>query len=94
MSPRVSVDCVPAGEGWRCTVAVDEGGSRTTHEVSVSLAELARLDPVAMDPTALVERSFAFLLQREPKESILRRFAISEIERYFPEYSSEIARAR
>jgi len=34
----------------------------------------------------LVRRSFEFLLQRESKESILREFDLSVIQRYFPEY--------
>lgn len=34
----------------------------------------------------LVERSFTFLLEREPPSSILREFQLTDIERYFPEY--------
>ncbi|HEX9095338.1 MAG TPA: hypothetical protein VF990_04470 [Candidatus Dormibacteraeota bacterium] len=34
----------------------------------------------------LVRDSFAFLLERESKESILRSFDLSLIKRYFPEY--------
>ena len=34
--------------------------------------------------------SFRFLLAREPKESILSRFELPVIERYFPEYPEEI----
>ena len=67
-------------------------GSASHHEVTVSTAELARLAPDATDPTDLVERSFAFLLAREPKESILGRFAISVIGRYFPDYERAIRR--
>jgi hypothetical protein len=39
-----------------------------------------------------VRRSFEFLLEREPKESILARFDLSVISRYFPEYEDEIKR--
>jgi hypothetical protein len=42
------------------------------------------------DHEALVDESFRFLLEREPKESIMKRFEISVIERYFPEYPDEI----
>ncbi|MDQ3938657.1 MAG: hypothetical protein M3253_08275 [Chloroflexota bacterium] len=86
----VSVDCSVGGDGWTCRVVVSERGSQTEHEVTVGRDELERLAPGAGEPTALVEASFAYLLEREPKESILRRFAISEIERYFPGYPSEI----
>ena len=40
----------------------------------------------------LVEASFAFLLERETKESILREFDLPVIGRYFPEYEPEIGR--
>jgi hypothetical protein len=32
---------------------------------------------------------FQFLLEREPKESILRRFDVTVISRYFPEFERE-----
>ncbi len=38
----------------------------------------------------LVRESFAFLLEREPPTSILSRFSLDVIGRYFPEYSTEI----
>jgi hypothetical protein len=38
----------------------------------------------------LVEASFAFLLEREPNESILRTFDLTVIGRYFPDYEREI----
>ena len=36
--------------------------------------------------------AFRFLLEREPPESILSRFDLTVIERYFPNYRGEIAR--
>lgn len=90
----VAVQCEPAGDGWACRVTVSEpSGSTTQHGVTVSRAEIRRLAGDLDDPRSLVEASFAYLLEREPKESILRSFAISEIERYFPSYPTEI-RAR
>ena len=44
------------------------------------------------DPAGLVRDSFDFLLEREPRESILRAFELSEIGRYFPEWEAEIRR--
>jgi hypothetical protein len=41
-------------------------------------------------PKALVEKSFAFLLAREPNTGILRSFELPVIGRYFPEYESTI----
>jgi hypothetical protein len=88
----VSVDCRPVGEGWTCQVSVSDNGSRTDHELSVSRSELARFAPGAVEPEALVREAFAFLLEREPKEAILRRFEISAIGRYFPSFPDDIVR--
>lgn len=88
----ISVICRPDGPGWSCTVQVGSGGRTTRHDVSVSLDELDRLAPGFTEPTRLVEQSFRFLLEREGKESILRHFAITDIERYFPEYPTVIGR--
>jgi hypothetical protein len=40
----------------------------------------------------LIEASFEYLLEREPKESILRRFDLPVIESYFPGYPEAIRR--
>jgi hypothetical protein len=82
----VTVEVTPEAGGWNCRVTVADSTSRTTHDVHVSRADLDRLDPGAQDPGDLVRRSFAFLLAREPKESILRAFDLTVIGRYFPEY--------
>ncbi len=79
----------PAG-GDTYRVAVTESGSSTTHDVTVSPADLDRLGGGGT-PEKLIEASFRFLLDREPKESILRRFDLSLISRYFPEYPMRIA---
>lgn len=73
-------------------VTLDGEGSRTVHDVTVSMDHVARYAPGA-DPERLLEASFEFLLQREPKESILTRFELPTIERYFPDYAANI-RAR
>jgi hypothetical protein len=82
---------VPATDGWACRVTVGQDEARTTHEVAVNRADLEALAPNAADPTALVRESFEFLLEREPRESILRSFSLPDIERYFPEYRGAIA---
>ena len=81
----------PYAGGWSCRVLVrDPDGSSTEHDVDVSHADLVRLAPGAADPIDLVRRSFAFLLEREAKESILREFELPAIGRYFPEYEREV----
>jgi hypothetical protein len=81
----VEVRCSADGNGHRCEVTVSEGGSTSRHVVRVSRQDLQRWGrgrPVEN----LVRDSFAFLLEREPKESILREFELSVIQRYFPDY--------
>jgi hypothetical protein len=87
MTP-LSVRCQPDAAGWTCAVIVGDDAGATTHEVAVSAAELERLHPGARDPEALVRAAFAFLLARERRESILRRFDLTEIGRYFPEWEA------
>jgi len=70
-------------------VTVTGEGSPTEHEVTVTPADVARYAPGAT-AESLLEASFEFLLEREPKESILRRFELPVIERYFPEYARAI----
>ena len=88
----VVVRCEPAAGGWTCHVTVSGPGPATSHEVAVRAEDLARLSPGATDPADLVARSFAYLLEREPKTSILRRFDLTVIGRYFPEWERTIRR--
>jgi hypothetical protein len=71
-------------------VTVDEGGGKTEHEVTVTDADIARYAP-GVSAESLLVASFEFLLENEPKESIMRRFDLPVIERYFPEYARVIA---
>ncbi len=66
----------------------DERGA-TQHEVTVWPSDVERYSPGA-DPEVLIHKSFVFLLEREPKEAIMRRFELPVIERYFPEYRAAI----
>jgi hypothetical protein len=90
--PGLDIDCMSAGGVWRCTVTIVGPGAPTTHDVTLHATDLERLDPGARDPTDLVRRSFAFLLEREPKTSILRTFDLTVIGRYFPEWERTIRR--
>ena len=72
-------------------VTLEDGRGSTHHEVTVWPSDVERYAPEAT-PEALLEASFRFLLEREPKEAILGRFELPVIERYFPEYAAHIAR--
>ena len=89
MPPEITVE--PQGEG-RYRVVIAEGRSRTTHDVTVEAEYHRKLTGGKIAPDELVRRSFEFLLSREPKESILGRFDLPVIGRYFPEYEGEMRR--
>ena len=72
---------------YRVTVS---GASVTEHEVNVDplyAEEISPDEPI----DSLLRRSFEFLLEREPNTSILARFDLRVISRYFPEYERVIA---
>ena len=86
----ISVSCRSQADGWACEVKVGEDAAATEHQVTLDRDLLQRLRPGATDPEQLVRDSFAFLLEREPRESILRSFELPVIERYFPDWESVI----
>jgi hypothetical protein len=87
----LSVGCDAAEGGWRCTVVVGDDASATEHVVEVDRATLDALAPGA-SPEHLMRESFAFLLEREPRESIMRAFELPIIARFFADYPDEIKR--
>jgi hypothetical protein len=88
----VEVRCDPAPDGWRCAVTVSDDRSSSIHDVTVNADHAIDLAAAtdAAHVTRLVEETFDFLLEREPKESILRTFDLSVVAEYFPEYDHEI----
>lgn len=88
--PEISVGCEPHDGGWRCSVTVGDGDG-TEHSVLVDRETLDDLAPGG-SPEDLVRASFGFLLEREPRESILRSFELPIIGRYFADYSDDIRR--
>jgi len=74
----------------RYRVTVEEGSSRTEHTVTVQEDYYQKLTGGSITPEELVRRSFEFLLEREPKESILSSFDLPVIQRYFSNYERVI----
>ena len=87
MAPNVVVEKIDA---TRFLVRVTESGTTSTHQVTLDAKYRAKLAGEKVEPEALIRKSFEFLLEREPKESILGRFDLTVISRYFPEYEREI----
>ena len=89
---KIAVDCRGTGESWLCHVTIGDDPGATNHAVTVSGETVRELAAGEAEPTRLVEESFRFLLEREPRESILRTFELPLIGRYFPEYEDQIRR--
>jgi hypothetical protein len=89
MAARIEVEQASEGE---FRVRVIEGRSETLHRVTLKPEDYERLAKGRAEPRELIRRSFEFLLENEPKESILARFDLSVIGRYFPQFEREIKR--
>jgi len=87
----IEVDRADGPDPLRFDVTVREGSDESHHQVTVERATLDELAPDA-EPEAVIEASFEFLLDREPKEQILSAFELPVIERYFGAYEDEIHR--
>jgi hypothetical protein len=80
-----------AGDPVEFEVVVREGKGESRHLVTMTQQTRERLAP---SDTAehCIEAAFRFLLDREPKESILKRFEVTVISSYFPEFERELPR--
>jgi hypothetical protein len=87
---KIEVQRTNQGDPYEFQVIVKEGGTETRHGVTLQEADYERLCGGKASPEILVRESFRFLLEREPKESILRSFDLAVIGRYFPTYEREI----
>lgn len=73
-------------------VRVSKGKGETRHQVTMTRETFASLTRGTCTPEHCIEAAFRFLLDREAKESILARFDVTVISRYFPEFETELAR--
>ena len=88
----IQVRLTGAGDPFVFEVVVSEGKGETRHHVTMSRETCERLAAGKHTPERCLEAAFRFLLDREPKESILRRFDVTEISRYFREFEREMPR--
>jgi hypothetical protein len=87
---QIDVTTSEQDDKYEFQVTVKEGQSQTRHQVTLSKAYYERLTGGKVSPEELVRQSFRFLLEREPKESILRSFPLPVIGDYFPAYERVI----
>ena len=73
-------------------VVVREGKGESRHHVTMSREMCERLMAGKHMPERCLEAVFRFLLDHKPKESILGRFDVTAISRYFPEFEREMPR--
>ena len=98
-SPGVSENCrmievkrTREGDPLEFEVIVRVGGGETRHHVTMARDTCERLTAGRHTPVRCIEAAFQFLLDREPKESILRHFDVTVISHYFPEFERELPR--
>lgn len=88
----IDVLCAQTESGWGCAVTLRDRQDTREYDVTVAAVDADAL-AAAHDRAGverLVEETFDFLLEREPKESILSSFDLSVVGQYFPEYEHEI----
>jgi hypothetical protein len=88
----IDVKRLADGDPLEFEVVVREGQGETRHQVTMGRALCDKLAAGKHTPEACLDAAFRFLLDREPKESILRRFDVTVIARYFPEFERELPR--
>lgn len=71
------------------SVTVREDKGETRHAVTLKDNDHVRL-AAGSSAEDCIKAAFGFLLDREPKESILPRFDLMLIARYFPEFEREL----
>lgn len=77
--------------GWQFQVTLGTDPNTTSHTVAVDQKYWEKLTSSKITPEELINKSLFFLLEREPKESILSSFDLSLISTYFPEYEQTIS---
>jgi len=88
----IEVSTTEGDDQYEFVVTVAEGRGETRHQVTLQKSDYQDLVGGRVSPQTLVEESFRFLLEREPKESILRSFDLMVIGHYFPQYRREIVK--
>lgn len=64
----------------------------TSHLITLNQNDYEKYSHNQSAPEELINASFRFLLDRESNQSILKKFALSVIENYFPEYPDELSK--
>lgn len=80
-------------DGWTFLIELGHGDELIEYRVDVDKDYWTRLTNRRIEPAELITITFKFLLDKKPKELILKRFNLADIPGYFPMYESEVKRA-
>ena len=86
----IDVKLTKSDDPYEFAVTVRERGTETRHRVTMADATYSQLAGERATPERVIEAAFEFLLEREPKESILSSFDVTVISRYFPSFEEGI----
>ena len=86
----IEVTLTKSADPYEFDVRVREGTTETRHRVTMAESTYRNLAGEKASPERVIEAAFEFLLEREPKESILSRFDVTVISRYFPSFERDI----
>ena len=88
-APSVTVNPRPGG-AFTFDVIVRDLRGESRHRVTVEANDAERWAKLGVEPSRWAEAVMRFLLDREPKESIMSAFDIGVIRRYFPEFDDAL----
>jgi len=89
---KIEIRRTTEGEPLEFDVTVRERNGESRHHVTMSKSSCERMTAGGHTPERCLEAAFRFLLDREPKESILARFDVTVIAQYFPEFERKLPR--
>jgi hypothetical protein len=87
--PSISVTPHP-GSGITFDVIVRDAHGESRHRVTIQADEARRWAEFGAEVPQGVEAVMRFLIDREPKESILSAFDTNVVRRYFPEFNDAL----
>jgi hypothetical protein len=88
----IEVKPIEAAGSLEFEATVRDAKGETRHLVTMSRETYENLTGGRSSPEQCVKAAFEFLLAHEPKESILRRFDLTVISHYFPDFEREFPR--
>jgi hypothetical protein len=72
-------------------VTIDDNGSKATKTVTLDDKYHKKTTGGIIPKEETIRKSIEFLLEREPKESIMSKFNLKDIVKFFPEFESYIS---